>query len=80
MTLFCRGSSPLYTNIFFIILLEHEPNYTTLWTYTEQYIYTNNTADEVCKLARNQTSTYSWNSGNTVRLKCEELKFHTLPA
>jgi hypothetical protein len=62
-----------------VLTIEHEPNYTNLWTYTEQYIYTNNAADELCKLAHNYTSTYSWKSEKSVRVKCEELKFTTNP-
>jgi hypothetical protein len=62
-----------------VFTIEHEPTATDLWTYTEQYIYTNNTADWICKLAHNETSTYSWQSGNTVRLKCDDFKFETLP-
>ena len=62
-----------------VFTIEHEPNYANLWTYTEQYIYTNNAADAVCKLAHNQTSTYSWKAGKSVRLKCEEFKFDALP-
>ncbi len=62
-----------------VFTIEHEPNDAILWTYTEQYIYTNNAADAVCKLAHDQTSTYSWKAGQSVRLKCEELKFDILP-
>jgi hypothetical protein len=62
-----------------VFTIEREANYDNLWTYTEQIIYTNNTADDVCKLAHDEASTYSWKSGNTVRLKCEDFKFETLP-
>lgn len=62
-----------------VFTIEHETNYTSLWTYVEQYIYTNNNADELCKLAQNQTSTYSWKAETQVRLRCEEVKFTTNP-
>jgi hypothetical protein len=62
-----------------LITIEHEEQYSNLWTYTEQDTYTNNNADAVCKLAHNETKTYSWKAGKSVRLKCEELKFDALP-
>lgn len=62
-----------------LITIEREGNEANLWTYIEQDTYTNGNADWICKLAHNETSTYSWKSGNTVRLKCEDFKFETLP-
>jgi len=62
-----------------LITIERETNYANLWTYTEQNTYMHSNADEICKLAHNEVTTYSWKSGKTVRLKCEELKFETLP-
>jgi hypothetical protein len=62
-----------------ILTIEHEPNYANLWTYSQQHIYTNGSADDLCKLAHNSTSTYSWNSEKNVRLKCEEFDFTTNP-
>lgn len=62
-----------------VLTIEHEATDATLWTYTEQYSYTKNNADRVCKLAHNTTSTFSWKSGKTVRLKCDELKFDISP-
>jgi hypothetical protein len=62
-----------------VFILEREPNYDNLWTYTEKYIYTNNNADRICKLAHDSTSMYSWNAGKTVRLKCEDFKFDAVP-
>jgi len=62
-----------------IFTMEHEANSPTLWTYTEQYTVMNKSAG-LCKgLPKNETSTYSWKSGSSVRLKCEELKFSTFP-
>lgn len=62
-----------------IFTMEHEANSPTLWTYTEQYTVMNNSAG-LCKgLPKNETSTYSWKSGSSVRLKCEEFKFSTFP-
>jgi hypothetical protein len=62
-----------------VFTIEHEAASTVLWTYTEQYTYTNN-SEGLCKgLPSRTTSTYSWKSGRNVRLKCEELKFETLP-
>jgi hypothetical protein len=62
-----------------LFTIEHEARTPNLWTYTEQYNYTNN-SEGLCKgLPRNSTSTYSWDSGSSVRLKCEELKFNTFP-
>ena len=62
-----------------VFTIEHEPTSTLLWTYTEQYTYTNN-GTGLCKgLPNSETSTYSWKSGTNIRLKCEELKFDTTP-
>lgn len=62
-----------------LFTLEEEANYPELWTYTEKYTHTNNDADNLCKLAHDTTSIYSWKSGRSVRLKCEELKFDVSP-
>jgi len=62
-----------------VFTIEHEAKSAALWTYTEEYTYTNNTQGFCKGLPRNSASTYSWKSGSSVRLKCEEFKFRTLP-
>jgi hypothetical protein len=62
-----------------VFTIEHEPKSSVLWTYTEHYTYTNNT-EGLCKgLPKGESSTYSWNSGSSVRLRCEEIKFDGSP-
>jgi hypothetical protein len=62
-----------------VFTIEHEASSTVLWTYTEQYTYTNNSTG-LCKgLPLSETSSYSWKTGRNVRLKCEEFKFETTP-
>lgn len=63
-----------------VFTFEHEPSSTSLWTYTEQYTYMNRSADEFCKaMPSSETSVYSWKSGNSVRLQCEEIRFDANP-
>jgi hypothetical protein len=62
-----------------VFTIEHEPSSTSLWTYTEHYTYTNNSAGFCKGLPDSETSAYSWKSGTNVRLKCEEIKFDTTP-
>jgi len=61
-----------------VFTMEHEGNF-ELWTYTENYTYTNNTQGFCKGLPRNEAATYSWKSGSSVRLLCEEFRFSTLP-
>jgi hypothetical protein len=62
-----------------VFTIEHEASSPVLWTYTEQYTYTNN-IEGFCKgLPRKSAATYSWKSGSSVRLKCEEFNFSTFP-
>jgi hypothetical protein len=62
-----------------VFTMEHEASSPALWTYTEQYTYTNNIEGFCQGLPRNSVATYSWKSGWYVRLKCEEFKFSTFP-
>jgi hypothetical protein len=62
-----------------VFTIEREAGSEVLWTYTEQYTYTNNT-EGFCKgLASSETAIYSWKAGSVVRLRCENIKFSTMP-
>jgi len=61
-----------------VLTIEHEANDSILWTYTSHYSFTN-TKDGLCQGLKDDDSTYSWKAPKSLRLRCDEFKFHTLP-
>jgi hypothetical protein len=61
-----------------VFTIEHEKDSDVLWTYTEHFTYTNNRAG-LCEHLKDNSATYAWNMGSSIRLRCAELKFMMSP-
>ena len=61
-------------NVVYLVVLEHEPDNPSLWTYTQTRTYADQDSDLCKALELDKTMTYSWRS-RTRQVNCEFIEF-----